>query len=49
MEKSGDKLDEETVLPQIRTIHLQLQMGKAKGITTGLFKRTDDTTLSKHR
>lgn len=48
MEKGGDKPDEETVLPQIRTIHLQFQLGKVKGATTGLFKGTNDTTLSKH-
>lgn len=51
MEKGGEKPDEETnwLMPGAGTVHLQLQLGKAKGATPGLFKGTNGTTLSKHR
>lgn len=50
-EKGGDKPDEETdlLMPGVRAIYLQLQLGKAKGVSTGLFKGTNGTTLSKHK
>lgn len=48
-EKCGDKPVEETDLPGVRTMHLQFQLGKAEGVTTGLFKGTNGTSLSKHR
>lgn len=48
-EKGGDRPDEETDLPGVRTIHLQFQLGKAKGVTPVLFKGTNGTTLSKQR
>lgn len=47
--KGGDNPNEETnwLLPGIETIPLQLQLGEAEGVITGLFKGTDGTTLSK--